>query len=197
MDAFGVFADHWAPLALPATWQLAALVVVALICERLFRLRQPRVKHALWWFVLVAPLLLAPGRAALERRDVTMAIIVPESVGRTLEPTRAAYGIVPPASASQGEELARASGGAAVGSRRVEAAPVAASAHATPQAASWWEQVGLVEALFALWVVGVLAFALRLLAGHQCVRRMLSTSTGEILSPPRLITSLIRPVTTR
>ena len=42
MNAFGVFADQWAPLALAATWQLAALVVVALICERLFRLRQPR-----------------------------------------------------------------------------------------------------------------------------------------------------------
>ena len=176
MDAFGVFADRWAGLALAATWQLAALAVVALICERLFRLRQPRVRHALWWFVLVAPLVLAPGRAALERRDATVAIIVPESVGRALEPARAPYGMVPPVLPSLGEEVASAPRGAAAGSYPAEDVPVAASAQATSRAASWWEQIGLAEALFALWVAGVLVFALRLLAGHRCVRRMLSKS---------------------
>ena len=67
----------WSQLALAVTWQMAALAVLALICERALRLRQPRVRHALWWFVLVAPLLLAPVRLWLARHQAGLAVTVP------------------------------------------------------------------------------------------------------------------------
>ncbi len=152
MHALRGMVDSWGALALAVTWQLAALVVVAWLCERLFRLRHARARHSLWWFVLVAPLLLAPGRIALERREAVVRVAAPEAVLRVVSVT--APGIEQPANAP------------------VETGPVARES-ARP-AASWWEGLSLTDALAAAWVLGCLSLALRLLVGHLRVRRMIA-----------------------
>ena len=70
-------ADSWGSLAWAVTWQLAALGLLAWLAERVFRLRQPRARHALWWFVLLAPLLLAPGRLVLARNQAVLNLTTP------------------------------------------------------------------------------------------------------------------------
>jgi beta-lactamase regulating signal transducer with metallopeptidase domain len=74
----------WEEWALVATWQLAALAALVWVCEKALRLRQPRVRHALWWFVLVAPLVLAPGRMALARRQAVVTVPAPGAVERVV-----------------------------------------------------------------------------------------------------------------
>jgi len=147
--------DNWWSLALVVTWQLAALAVVAWLCEKAFRLRHPRVKYALWWFVLVAPLVLAPGRISLERREAVLRMAAPEAVVRVVR-------------------------GSALGTERP---PIGSFAQTGPLAAEWeasttlwWQGLSLTDALAAVWLLECVALTLRLLVGHRRARRMIADS---------------------
>jgi beta-lactamase regulating signal transducer with metallopeptidase domain len=131
------------------TWQLAALALIALVCERALRLRQPRVRHALWWFVLVAPLLLAPGRMALQHRRAMISVEAPAAAVKVatwqVAPELVALPPMPP--------------GAPVG-------------HSVPRRAV----LRLTDLLGIAWLVGCAALAVRLAVGHRRVRRLLAES---------------------
>jgi hypothetical protein len=101
--------DSWGALAVAVSWQLAALAVAAWLCEKLFRLRHARARHSVWWFVLVAPLLLAPGRIMLERRDAVVRVAAPEAVMRVVNVTAPATELIAHAGAvvARGDRAAR------------------------------------------------------------------------------------------
>ena len=82
MTTFTAAVDLWSPLMLALTWQLAALALIGWLCQCGFQLRQPRVRHALWWCVLIAPMLLAPGRILLQRRQAVVAVRAPAVMAR-------------------------------------------------------------------------------------------------------------------
>jgi len=84
VSGFGAAVDGWAALAWGVTWQLAVLAVVVWLAERVLRVRDARVRHGLWWFVLLAPLVLTPGRLALARRQAVMRVAVPEATVRAV-----------------------------------------------------------------------------------------------------------------
>jgi len=154
MTALTSLADGWAALAWAVTWQLAALALLAWLAERLFKLREPRVRHALWWFVLVAPLVLAPGRLALTQRQAAVEIAVP-----TPAPVARVARAVP----SFPYHVMRAEADARPSRVRVRNAEVAFDAVHRP---------GLALA----WLLGCAALTLRLIRGHRRVRRMLAAS---------------------
>ncbi len=86
------FAEVWGQVALAVTWQLAVLALVALVAERLLKLREPRVRHGLWWFVLLAPFVLTPGRMVLEGRGQRVSVpILPAQVEQWDTSARAAF----------------------------------------------------------------------------------------------------------
>ena len=149
MSAVIPVTEVWAQLAWAATWQLAALAIVIALGERLLRLREARVRHALWWFVLLAPLLLAPGRLALARRDAVMRLaVLPAPVlspAATMDPFETGETRVPPA--------------------RATAPPL-------PQSVAG-RSVPLTLALAAGWGLGALVCLIRLAIGHGRVRRLL------------------------
>ncbi|MFB3882591.1 MAG: HEAT repeat domain-containing protein [Armatimonadota bacterium] len=82
--------ELWWSLMVAVTWQLAALAIIAWVFEKALRLRlrQPRVRHSLWWFVLVAPLVLAPGRMALAKRQVAVHVPAPAAIERVVSAAR-------------------------------------------------------------------------------------------------------------
>ena len=149
MSAVIPVTEVWAQLVWAATWQLAALAIVVALGERLLRLREARVRHALWWFVLLAPLLLAPGRLALARRDAVMRLaVLPAPVlspAATMDPFETGETRVPPA--------------------RATAPPL-------PQSVAG-RSVPLTLALAAGWGLGALVCLIRLAIGHGRVRRLL------------------------
>ncbi|UCC68803.1 MAG: M56 family metallopeptidase [Armatimonadota bacterium] len=145
--------DGWASLALALTWQLAALAALAWLCERVLKLRHPRARHGLWWFVLVAPLVLAPGRIALERREAVVRVAAPAAVERAVARVRI------PATSPVHNPMA---GPAAA------ASPVADT--------SWWSRVRPVDVLALAWVLGCLMLVARLAVGHARARRLVGQS---------------------
>jgi beta-lactamase regulating signal transducer with metallopeptidase domain len=153
MTTFTAAVDAWARVAIAVTWQLAALALLAWLCERALRLRQARVRYALWWFVLLAPLLVTPGRIALQRRQAMVSVRPPEAAVRmvtrhvTIRPaltpvTAPAVSLVTPAG-------------------RVPA----------PRPA-----LRPADLLGLVWLLGSTALALRLAVGHRRVRRLLAAS---------------------
>jgi len=164
MNTFRMFADNWTSLLLTITWQLAALAALAWVCEKVFRLRQARARYALWWFVLVAPLLLAPVRLAL---SLTPAVVkVPVAISM-LAPRPATL----PASAVPMPQPAISPSPAAVENWE---SPIAA---ARPmKQGSWRPDLRLVDTLCWLWLLGGAGFTLRLLVGYRQVRKMLAES---------------------
>ena len=139
----------WSSWIAAVTWQLAALAVVALVCEKALRLRQPRVRHALWWFVLVAPLVLGPGRMALERMEAVVRVAPPVAVQAV---TRVHVPVVVPV-------------------ERV----VPQAAAPVPEVA-WWSGVRAMDVLGLAWVMGCLMLVARLVVGHARARRLVSES---------------------
>jgi beta-lactamase regulating signal transducer with metallopeptidase domain len=139
----------WVQLLLAASWQAAVLALLVLLCERMHWLRSPRVRHALWWFVLLAPLALAPARLLLSQHHAVMHLPAPAAITRVTEAVAA-----PPLSMTAPAALATPR-------------PTPAPAPPFP-----WR-----TALFAGWLLGCAAMALRLVVGHWRVRRMLQEST--------------------
>ena len=167
----------WAQVALSVTWQMAALAALALLCERVLRLRQPRVRHALWWFVLAAPLLLTPVRLWLAHHQAALAVTVPALLVTAARPEMSL-----PLTASEPLEV-----GTAVA---VLAAP------STP--------LNLAATVALLWLAGSAALLMRLAAGHRRARRILDDSQpvpeGEALTALRELCAqarLARPVALR
>jgi beta-lactamase regulating signal transducer with metallopeptidase domain len=139
----------WSSWVVAVTWQLAALALIAVVCEKVLRLRQPRVRHALWWFVLAAPLLLAPGRMALERMEAVVRVAPPVAVQAV---TRVHVPVVVPV-------------------ERV----VPQAAAPVPEVA-WWSRVRAMDVLGLAWVMGCLTLVARLVVGHARARRLVSES---------------------
>lgn len=154
MSTLAAAVDVWSPLMLALTWQLAALALIGWLCQCGFRLRQPRVRHALWWCVLTAPLLLAPGRMLLQRRQAVIAVRAPAVMTRV-----SALGLAP------GPVPART--------------PVRAASQPTPAGVREprFLRLRLADLLGLAWLLGCAAVALRLAVGHRRVRRLLSAST--------------------
>jgi len=154
MSALTSLADGWAALAWSATWQLAALALLALLCERAFRLRQPRARHALWCFVLMAPLLLAPGRLMLAHRNAALSVPVPASAARAV---------------AQMPQVAAAP----LRSVMHTAVPAAPEPHPDT---TFDMKVARTDILALTWLVGCALLALRLVMGHRRMRGMLAES---------------------
>ena len=154
MSTFAAAVDVWSPLMLALTWQLAALALIGWLCQCGFQLRQPRVRHALWWCVLTAPMLLAPGRILLQRRQAVVAVRAPAVMARV-----SALGLAP------GPLSART--------------PVRVASQSTPAGAREPRVLRprLADLLGLAWLLGCAALALRLTVGHRRVRRLLSAST--------------------
>jgi beta-lactamase regulating signal transducer with metallopeptidase domain len=154
MTTFTAAVDLWSPLMLALTWQLAALALIGWLCQCGFQLRQPRVRHALWWCVLTAPMLLAPGRILLQRRQAVVAVRAPAVMARV-----SALGLAP------GPLSART--------------PVRVASQSTPAGAREPRVLRprLADLLGLAWLLGCAALALRLTVGHRRVRRLLSAST--------------------
>jgi len=166
MTALDSLAQAWGPLALTITWQLALLAVLVWLCEWALRLRQARVRHTLWWCVLVAPLLLAPARLALEQRAATVAVPAPAPVVRAVGFTQSLFRPAAPPLPS-GEIVS--------GSLPVASPP-------TP-ARDFELSVGAV--LLAVWLLGCAVVAARLLLGHRWLRRLLAASEPVSEGRPR------------
>jgi beta-lactamase regulating signal transducer with metallopeptidase domain/protocatechuate 3,4-dioxygenase beta subunit len=156
----------WESLLIAVSWQLAALAVLGWLCERALRLRQPRVRHALWWFVLAAPLLLAPGREVLQQRRAVLRVPVPAATARVILVEAPA----PPTALHS--------------PLSVPAASVSAPA---PKPAR--RRLDLTDGLGLVWLVGCIGLVLRLVVGHRRARRLRARSTpvagtaaGEMLS---------------
>jgi beta-lactamase regulating signal transducer with metallopeptidase domain len=144
------FIESWSAVMLGISWQLAALAVVALIGETVFRLRPARARQALWWFVLLAPLALIPGRLALNHFDALINVAPPPSVARILV-LPAVPVAVPPATTS--------------------------TIGITPQSeASLLTQMQFVDWMALAWLAGVGFFGLRWFVGHRRIHRILAES---------------------
>ena len=169
--------EMWSQLALAVTWQLAALAVIALACERMLRLRQPQVRHALWWFVLAAPLLLTPLRLRLAHTQAALAVTVRSLTAAAVEPQPAG--------------LVSASG-------PVEPGSPAGAVTALPV------RFDLAATVALLWLAGSAGLLARLVAGHRRARRILDDSVpvegGELPAALRDLCAqagLSRPVALR
>lgn len=162
MTTVNGFADAWGPLALTITWQLAVLAVLVWACEWALRLRQARVRYTLWWCVLAVPLVLAPARLALERRDALVAVPAPQPVVRAVALTQSldplpALRQVPPRPAA---------------APSVEPGPTAA-----PQPAfSRGLELSWPALLMVAWLLGCGAVAARMALGHRSLLRMIAAS---------------------
>jgi beta-lactamase regulating signal transducer with metallopeptidase domain len=157
MSTFQSVADGWAVLAWTVTWQLAALALLACVCGKALRLRQPRVRHALWWFVLVAPLVLAPVRLLLAHREAVVSLAAPAPIARTLAAVPAVF-----------------STDRSAAPRPVDSGGEGTSSGAPINSHPWWQDVRPVDALLLTWLLGCTALGLRLIVGHVQVRGMLS-----------------------
>ena len=148
MAAFDSVARAWGPLALTTTWQLAVLAVLVWLCE--------------WWCVLVAPLLLAPARLALDRRDALVSVPTPQPVGRAAALTRSldllpALRQAPPRPAA---------------TPMPERAPAAAP---QPPPSPGFE-LSWPALLLTAWLLGCAIVAARMALGHRSLFRMIAAS---------------------
>jgi beta-lactamase regulating signal transducer with metallopeptidase domain len=139
----------WSHLLLAASWQAAVLALLVLLCERMHWLRSPRMRHTLWWFVLLAPLALAPARLLLSQHHAVMRLPAPAAVTRVTEVVAAP----PPLPLS------------------APVVPVTPGPPPAPARPFPWRAV-----LFTGWLLGCAAMALRLVVGHWRVRLMLRES---------------------
>jgi len=153
MMSFVSAVDAWAQLVIPVTWQLAALALIGWLCERAFRLRQGRVRYALWWCVLIAPLLVTPGRMALQRRQAMISVQAPAAAMKVVTWQVALRPMPEPRTATA----------------MPPSLPAGRFAPLKPA-------LRLVDLLGLAWLVGCAALALRLAVGHQRVRRLLAAS---------------------
>jgi beta-lactamase regulating signal transducer with metallopeptidase domain len=166
MMGFASAVDGWASLAIAVTWQLAALALVAWVCEKVFRLRQPRARHALWWFVLIAPLVVTPGRMALQRRQAMISVRAPAAAVKVVTWQLALRPMPePPAAAAMPPAL-----------------PVGRFALPKPA-------LRPVNLLGLAWLAGCAALALRLAVGHRRVRRLLAGSMLTEMASAREVLS--------
>jgi beta-lactamase regulating signal transducer with metallopeptidase domain len=153
MMGFASAVDDWASLVIAVTWQLAALTVVALVCEKALRLRPPRVRYALWWFALIAPLLVTPGRMALQRRQAMISVQAPAAAMKVVT----------------WEVGLRPTPDARTATAMPPAIPPGSFAPLKPA-------LRPVDLLGLAWLAGCAALALRLAVGHRRVRRLLAES---------------------
>jgi len=144
--------EVWAAWVVAVTWQLAALAVVGWVVERVFRVRQAGARYGLWWFVLVAPLVLAPGRMALERMEAVVRVAPPAVVEQAVTRVR-----VPVAPVERG-------------------VPQAAVGAASVPEVAWWSRVRPADVLAMAWVMGCLMLVARLVVGHARARRLVGGS---------------------
>ena len=156
MAALARAVDTWAELGLAATWQLATLAALVWICERLFRIREPRFRHGMWWFVLLSPLILAPARLALSHRPAVVSVSVPTRVTRVIAPPPVARPSPRPSITSAASRPLP----------QPPVAPVRANKLVSP----------VKGALATAWLFGCALSTLRLLAGRSRARRILANS---------------------
>jgi len=156
--------EVWARVTLAITWQLAALALLAVACERLLRLRHSRVRHGLWWLVLAAPLVLAPARLCLDRHRV--ALQVPRPVVEVVEAA-----LAPGLSTSA-------------------SAPASHVAPSSSRAAGPRSPLEIRTLFFLLWLVCCALLLLRLAAGHVCAWRLIARSAP--VQQPRALEVLYR-----
>jgi beta-lactamase regulating signal transducer with metallopeptidase domain len=162
MAAFDSVARAWGPLALTITWQLAVLAVLVWLCEWALRLRQARVRHTLWWCVLVAPLLLAPARLALDRRDALVAVPTPQPVGRVVALT-GSLDLLPALRQAPPQPAA---------TPMPESTPAAAPQ--PPPSPSF--ELSWPALLLTAWLLGCAIVAARMALGHRSLFRMIAAS---------------------
>jgi len=168
MMSFASAVDTWALLAVAATWQLAALALVAWVCERAFRLRQGRVRYVLWWCVLVAPLVMTPGRMALQQRHAMISVRAPQAAVKMV--TQHVM-ILPPSDQQTAAPKPPISPAGRVVSPRPTLRPA--------------------DLLGIAWLLGCTALALRLEIGHRRVRRLLAESLlPKTAGPQETLTAL-------
>jgi hypothetical protein len=136
-------------------WQAGLLAVLALGCEWALRVRAARVRHWLWWSVLLAPLVLAPARLALERRAATVTVPAPPPMVRAVGFTQSLLRPAEPPALWEG------AGGA----------PAAAPATPPPSF-----DLSASAALLAAWLLGCAVVAGRLLLGHRTLLRLMAGS---------------------
>lgn len=164
MVALRGFAEAWAPLALTITWQLGLLAVLVWVCEWALRLRHARVRHTLWWFVLLAPFLLTPARKALERHHAVLTLQAPRPVAHLLEATES---LGPIAATQAATETAAPLSPLAVGPSTPAREPASHPARS---------DIPLSAAFMAAWLIGCTIVAARLLLGHRELMRTLAAS---------------------
>jgi len=155
MSAFGAAVDAWGPLAWGVTWQLGALALVAWLAERVLRVRDARVRHGLWWFVLLAPLVLTPGRLALQERQMAVRVALPRPVARAAAELPVALALQPASTSSRASEEM----GLAAEARR-----------------RWRPDLRPVDTAALAWLLGCAALGVRLLVGRRRLARMLAAS---------------------
>ena len=173
MTSHFALAEGWASLALAVSWQLAALAILAMLYERLLKPREARVRHALWWFVLLAPLVLGPGRLALAQRDATMTVALPVASLAVSPPAQALPTL--PADSSLAPTLGWNDAAAA------RPAPVP----------PWWNAWRLADMLGLAWLLGCSLLVLRLVVGCFWARALLSVSHPiEDSAITKLLTSI-------
>jgi len=151
--AWSALVDQWAGPVLAVTWQMALLTVFAWLCERALHLRHPRPRHALWWFVLVAPLLVVPLRVVLTRADAVVSVPVPEAAAPLVISHRASVSL-PPAPVALAPSAPRPD---------LPLPPLR-------------RPLRPADALALVWATGVTVFALRLLHSHRKACRLLAQS---------------------
>jgi HEAT repeat protein len=160
----------WSAIGWSITWQLVLLGLLAWLLQRLARVRQPHAVHALWWFVLLAPLVLTPLRVMLARHDAAVVLAVPRPAAEIVTDAQVARLIAPPMlTATPTMDVA---GLPAVPNPKVPPD----SPDIPAPAPSLWEQLGVPGLVAILWLTGCGAVMLRLLLGHRWVRMMLKSS---------------------
>ena len=164
MVALRGFAEAWTPLALTITWQLALLAVLVWVCEWALRLRHARVRHTLWWFVLLAPFLLTPAREALERQHVVLTLRAPRPVAHLLQVMGSLGPIADTRAAPEtAAPLSPLGGGPSTPTREPASHPARLG-------------ISLNVALMVAWLIGCAIVAARLLLGHRELMRTLAAS---------------------
>jgi len=152
MALFQMWVDRWVEPAWMVTWLLAVLAALVALVVRARRLRSAAVRHALWWFALLAPLVIVPARLGLTRARALVPLPVPAVAFEV------ATGAVP-------EPMADA------------APPRIPGSAPAPAASPWRPALGATDVLALLWLLGVAAFVTRLLVSHRRACRVLRASS--------------------
>ncbi len=166
MSLVQLLSGLWSSLGWSITWQLAVLALLAWVCQRLLRVRHPGAVHGLWWFVLLAPLVLAPLRLTLARHETAVVLPLPAPAARIVTEAQAARSTAPatPAPAEPAPAV------------RPAPSPPPAQSEIPVPSPSVWERLGRPGLAALVWLIGCAAVGLRLLLGHRWVRAMLRES---------------------